>query len=1101
MNLKFTFFKTLLTVIGVMLYTVLHAQTGTVSGTVTAEKDKQTLPAVSVVVKGKPGGTQTGLDGTFKVKADKGDVLVFTSIGFVTKQVTVGSSTNIQVALAESSNTLNEVVVVGYGTQSRSTVTSAVAKLDNQVLATAPRANIGSALQGTISGVQVVNSSGSPGSSPLITLRGGASISSSTAPLVVVDGIIRSYNDIPSEDIASIDVLKDAAATAIYGARANNGVILITTKQGKSGVSQISYKFTEGYNKQRDNYHYLDAGDFIYYNRLGNINSGRTLAQINASRGYGLLTDAANAASFDIKAETPANIGLLQQGWQDIDDPANPGSKIIYKDHGQQIQNLLFRNSHTQDHYLSATGGNDKGRYFSSLDYYNEDGVIIGSNYNRYSGTLNGSYKVKPNIEVSSGATFSTSSQLGVVGSSEINTLYRNLALWPTFNPWLDAADTQPNPGNGVTDGNPLYWLNKLKRSNEVDRITANAAVKWDIRPDLYLRVSGSGYLYQTVNQSFQQATQTYTQIFAAVPSFSTSRESYNQYYRTFQQTYDAILNYTKDFGKHHITALLGAEYYDQTALTIQVDGTNAPTDAIPTANASTTFNVGANTSSQSENRIISSFTRVGYDYDRKYLFNFVLREDGVSQLAFQKRLGFFPGISAGWDVVRENFFENSGISKVVSTLKPRVSYGTNGNIAGLGNYDVQGVYSSQTLYNGLGTFLNTGLTNNNLVWEKSRTTDVGADIGFFKDRISLIFDYYNRITSDLLTNLSLPSYTGFSTLKTNLGTLQNRGVEFTLNGNIINNPKGFRLSAGVTASYVRNKVLKLPYNGNVNNRQGGLQVYDPKSGQVIYVGGLQEGQEPGQIYGYKQVSIFKDAADVAAVAGNRIDNVANITGPNLPAGKGGHITPGDVNWLDVDKNDTIDSRDQVYLGNINPRWQGGFNINVAYKALSLYTRFQYNTGNTIYNDLVARTLGNYQGTFNYIDLIKQAWSPTNTVTDIPKVYYADQVVGSKQNYTRGNNGTATLNGNNSNFYESGNYLACREITLSYDFPKNLLGKTKFLSGARIYVSGENLFYLKKFSGPTPEAPIDPSTGLINGIYQGTYPTPKSFVFGIQASF
>src|SRR6218665_92152 len=1099
MNRNFILKKGLITVMSLLLFGTVHAQTKEIRGKVTADDDDSSLPGVSVTIKGTAQGEVASADGFYAIQASPNDTLVFSFVGYATQEIAVGQLIVINATLKPDTKTLNEVVVVGYGTQSRRMVTSAIATLDNKALATVPRANIGGALQGTVSGLQVVNSSGAPGATPLIVLRGGASINSPGAPLVVVDGIIRAYNDIPLDDIASVDLLKDAASTAIYGARANNGVILITTKQGKSGVAQVSYKFTAGFNQQRQGYDYMNAGDFIYYNRLGNVNSGRSIANINATRGYGLLTDDANLASFDIRAETPANRELLTQGWQSMEGPANPGNRIIYKDHSGELQNILFRNTVTQDHYLSATGGNDKGKYFASLDYYKEDGVIVGSGYHRYSGDFNGSYKVKPNVEVSTGVTLSASSQLGAP-AGDINSLYRTLALWPTFNPWLDAAKTLPNPGNGISDGNLLYWLGKLKRSHEVDRITASAAVKWDITPDLFFKVSGSGYLYQQINQSFQQATQTYATLFANPPSYNnTRRESVAGYSRTFQQTYNAVLNYAKSLGKHDMSAMAGAEYFDHKALVIQVKGTNAPTDDIPTANASSLFPVGGNTSSQAEYRIISAFTRLNYAYDSKYLMTFVLREDGVSHLAPDNRIGYFPGVSAGWNISEEGFFEKWGLNKVFSALKPRASYGSNGNIAGLGNYDVQGVYAAQALYHGQGSFLNTGLTNANLRWEKSRTIDIGVDMGFFKNRVSFLFDYYNRTTSDLLTNLPLPSYTGFSTLKTNLGTLQNKGYEFTVNAHVVNNPKGLRIDLGATASYVKNKVLQLPYNGNENNRQGGLQVYDPKSDKVVWVGGIQEGQQLGQIYGYKQVSIFKDAAEVVANAGNRTDRVADITGPPLPAGRGGHITPGDVNWLDVDKNNIIDSRDQVYLGNIYPTWNGGFNANVSYKALSFYSRFDYTLGNTIYNDLVARTLGNYQGTFNYIELQKKAWSPANTDTDIPKVYYADPQIGSKQNYTRGNNASSVLNGNNSNFYESGNYLACREVTLSYDFSKDLLDKSKFLSKVRLFVSANNLFYIKKFSGPTPEAPV--LNGTLTGIYSGTYPTPKTFVVGIQSSF
>jgi len=1109
MKLKLTFYRALLVVTGLFLFTTVQAQTRKITGQVTDDNDHSTLPGVTVLVKGTPGGTQTDANGAFSIQAEDKTVLVFQMVGYNPIEVPVGKQTKIMVSLKPENKTLNEVVVIGYGSQSRETVTSAVSKLDNQVLATAPRANVASALQGTISGIQVVAASGSPGSQPLLLLRGGASINSPGSPLVVVDGIIRSYQDIPTEDIASIDVLKDAASTAIYGARANNGVILITTKKGKAGTSEITYKFTTGFNSERQGYKYVDAEQYIYYGRLGRMNTILALnpnetsltpaqiATINQTRGYGLLTDPADLQSFDIQAASSSNAYLLQQGWQEMADPINPGQSIIFKDHSGQVADALFQNTQTVDHYISASGGNDQGTYFSSLDYYNEPGVIIGSTYDRYSGNFNGSYKVKPNVEVSSGVTFSTSNQLGVASNSDVNDIYRTLSLWPTFNPWLNAAQTVPNPGNSITDGNPLYWLQKTQRSNEVDRVTADAAVNWTILPGLSFKLSGSGYYYGNINQSFTDATQLYSNLPAGTYN-NTSRPAVAYSERDFQQTYDATFNYTKSFGKNNFSLLLGGEYYDYLIFDEQVSGTGAPTDNITTANASTNFAAGSNYSQNTETRIISSFTRLNYDYDQKYLLTFVLREDGVSVLSPAERIGYFPGMSAGWNLQKEDFFKSLGISNILSTVKPRISYGSNGNVTNISPYAVQGVYSATNTYDGIGGVSNTAPTLSTLQWETSNTKDAGIDLGFFHDKISLLFDYYDRVTSNLITNLQLPSYAGFSTLETNDGSLQNKGVEFTLKANIINNPDGIRLDFGATASYDKNKVLKLPYNGQPNNRQGGVQVWNPKTGQLEWVGGLQEGQPMGQIYGYKELGIFANEAQVKAVAGNRVDNIAGITGPNLPAGPGGHIGPGDVNWEDVNGDGIIDSRDQVYLGNIYPTWTGGFNFNASYKNFSLYTRFDYSLGNTIYNDFLARSLGGYQGTFNYVTQIEDAWTPTNTNTMIPKVYYADQVAGSKDNYTRGNNAVANLGGENSEFYESGDYLACREITLSYDFSKALLAKSRVFKSARIYASGENLFYIKKFSGPDPEAPVSGNT--ITGVYQGTYPTPRTYVLGIQVS-
>ena len=1085
-----------------LLVVVAQAQTRKISGQVLAGDDHNPIPGVSVTIKGTTSGTQTNADGVFSLQAGKNAVLVFKTIGYAPQEVAVGDKTVINVTLNAETKNLNEVLVVGYGTQSRSTTTSAVAKLDNQVLATAPRANVADALQGTVSGLQVISGSGSPGASPLILLRGGASINSPSQPLIVVDGVVRTYQDIPQEDIESVDILKDAASTAIYGARANNGVILITTKQGKAGTSELTYKFTTGLNKERQGYTFLDAADYIYYGRLGGVNAGRTLAAINSSRGYGLLTDPANLATFDIQAASSSNAGLLQQGWQQIADPANPGSMIIFKDHSGQVANALFRNTQTVDHYINASGGNDKGRYYASFDYYNEPGTVVGANYSRYAGDFNGSYKVKPNIEVITGVTFTTSQQYGAYGG-DASTFYRTLSLWPTFNPWLDAANTQPNPGNGgITDGNPLYAIQTNKLSYITDRIVANASVIWTIIPGLTLKFQGAGYLSQQENQSFQQAQQTYANIFATPQTYSSvARPASASYSRNFEQDYNVALNYTKTIRQHNFSVMVGAEYLDNNSFSNIVSGTGAPTNSITTVNASTLFAAGSgNSSSDAENRIISSFTRLNYDYDQKYLLTFVLREDGISQLAYSQRIGFFPGMSAGWNLHKEAFFQNSGLSKIVSTVKPRISYGSNGNIGALGNYDVQGVYASTASpYNGNGGITNTVPTNANLKWETSKSTDVGIDLGFFNNRITLLADYYDRVNSNLLTNIPLPSYEGFGSLETNDGTYQNTGLEFTVKANIINNAGGFKLDFGATASFDKNKVLKLPYNGNDKNRQGGLQIWNPKIGALQWVGGIQEGQPLGQVYAYKELGIFKDAAQVSAVAGNRVDNVANITGPNLAAGTGGHITPGDVNWEDVNGDGIIDSRDQVYIGNIFPTWQGGFNFNAAYKNFSLYARFEYSGGNVIYNDFVARSLGQYQGTFNMISEMKNSWTPTNTNTMIPKDYYADQVVGSKQNYTRSNNASANLNSENSNFYESGNYLAGREFTLSYDFAKALLQKTKVFSRVRIYLSGNNLFYIKKFSGPDPQAPVSGNT--VTGIYTGSYPTPRTYVLGVQASF
>ncbi|MBS1947386.1 MAG: SusC/RagA family TonB-linked outer membrane protein [Bacteroidetes bacterium] len=1115
--MKSFFASLLLLVLAFFCSTTAWAQSKKITGHISND-DGKTLQNVSITVKGKTSGTQSLADGSYSIDANTGDVLLFSFVGYTPEEIRVGQQTAIDISLKAVAAKMEEVVVIGYGTQIRKSVTSSIGKLDNAVLQTAPIANVASSLQGAIAGVKVVSSSGTPGATPAIFLRGGASINAPAPPLVVVDGIVRpSLSDIPAGDIASIDLLRDAASTAIYGARANNGVILVTTKQGKSGKAQVSYKFTQGFNNQRKGYQYMNAHDFIYYNRLGNLNAGVSFTAVNTRRGYGLLTDPGNLASFDILAYT----GAIAPGWDTVTDPYGPqgiqgtpgyySGIITFKDHSGQVADALFQNTHTQEHFVDVTAGNDKGKFYSSFDYFNQNGIIVGSGYQRFTGNINGSYKINPNLEISSGATFSTSNQLGIpstsntIGSAgdqnsgnETNAIYRTLAIWPTFNPWLDAAHTQPNPGNGNSDGNPLYNLSKINRKNIVNQITANTSLKYDIIPGLYVKLTGMAYYNQNVQQSFTDATQSYQQLVSG--TYSTTRPSIMYNASLFQTQFNGIINYTKTINeKHHLSIMAGSEYFGQKNTYMQVYGTGAPTDFISTANASTTFAAGNNYTTQYQYAIVSAFGRLTYDYDSRYLLTLVGREDGVSNLTAANRWGFFPGMSAGWNVHNEKFFANSNISKYISTLKPRISYGVNGNasLSTISYYQVQGVFGAQTNYNGVGGYLNTSPVNSGLKWEQSATIDYGADIGLLNNRVTIIADIYNRKTTNLLTNLTLPSYVGFSSVTTNLSTLQNKGYEISINANIIRLPNSFTWDVNANISYNTNKVLKLPFNGNANNRQGGIQVWDPNTGQLVWVGGLQQGQPLGNIYAFKQVSIFKDDGDVQKTAGNRVDLVANITGPNLAPGTRGHITAGDVNWLDVKGNDTIDTRDQVYIGNIYPKYTGGFGTTVGYKGVSLYVRFDYALGHTIYNDLVARTLGQYQGTFNFMELQKQAWSPTNTNTSIPKVYYADQLY--KDNYTRVNNASANLNGNNSRFYEKGNYLACREMTLSYMIPKTILSKTRAFTSARVYASLNNIFYVTKFSGYSPEPPVNVA-GQITGVYSGTYPTPRTYVIGVQVS-
>ena len=780
------------------------AQTKTITGVVVDATGEPVIGA-SVLEVGTTNGTITDVDGNFTIQVPVGAKLDVSYIGYKTQQIVVGVPNTYKVILKEDAEMLDEVVVTGYGmSQKRSLMTNSISKLDDKVLQNAAMSNAAQSLQGTVSGLRVTNTSGKPGSSPNIVLRGGASINKNLeGPLVVVDGLVRSMDDINPSDIESIQVLKDAASTAIYGARANNGVILVTTKKGVEGRTQITYKFKGGVNFAREGYKYLDAGDYLYYQRLGwqRTNGGTSMEN---QKGFGVNS------GVDLAFMTDANKHLLNEGWRSMADPVDHDKTLIFRNHAGELHDLTFRNAaFTQDHYLNLSGGNDKGTFSSSLGYYSEDGQIISTNYQRVNGTINGSYKLLPVLTVNAGGSFSWSKMPdlwtydlkspwnGETGEYEL--FYRTMSMFPTWNPWNE--DGSPAAGWSNQDGNPYYWKDKLTRSTTNRKTSFNIGFALEILPQ-QLFLNGNSSMYYTDSQ-FELFEKKYQQIGQAP---NTNRNASQTNTKVFQQQHALTLEYKKGFSGHNINAMAGGEYFDYQYQNLEARVSGAPTDDIPTLNAGT--NRTYTTSVKTGYRILSGFARVNYDYNYRYMVSLVARYDGISKLS-DNRWGFFPGISAGWNVHEEAFFKDSKFAEVVSLIKPRISYGLNGNVNGIGNFDVYGKYGSVGAYNGNLGYLNTGVVNSKLRWEKSHTFELGLDLGFFNNRIHMIMDYYDRTTSDLLTDVNLPEYTGFPSFKTNLGTISNRGFELEAKVNLLTR-KDWSWDVTANTSFVKNMVKKL---------------------------------------------------------------------------------------------------------------------------------------------------------------------------------------------------------------------------------------------------------------------------------------------------
>ncbi len=1124
----------------ILMAASVWAQGKKVSGTIRSQEGGQPLPGVSVTVKGKITGTQTNSAGEYSIDVADGDVLVFSYAGFATVEQPVGSSSTIDLTLQPgASSKLEEVVVVGYGTARRSKITSSVAKLDAKILETGLRSNPAQALAGTIPGLRVSTGTGRPGSLPSIVLRGGTNFDGSGSPLILMDGQVRgSLSDINPEDIGSIEVLKDASATAIYGARASNGVILITSKRGKTGQSSVNLNVRRGTSFLNVPYNFLSAEDYIKWSRMGVVQAilngtFGTVASNTALSGVGpratgnLYKDPVTGAILDGNYDNRAvwsvmrlndiNRELLTQpGWKQMKDavptdangnydPNGTYADLIYRDFNYGDYGLHDRAT-IQEYNVGFSGGNDRGGYFANLGYYDEDGLSLKTFYRRLTFTLNGDYKIKDWLKSESSLQFNKANWRDqTLQNGESNYWGRMLSAPPTMRG--TNANGEFILGRDASDGNPLVNIDKYKRDNQSDKFTLGQSFRVDIMKDLYLKLGGIWMYDEEVGESFNRDFRTgLLSLTNPNTGWNRTRASSAWFDRTIRQTYNAILNYELNFlGKNNIAAMAGFEYYNAYSSGISASGSQAPTDDFAdlqyTLNNATTQTRGTDTY-HNRDRILSGFGRILYDWDGKYLASFTIRRDGVSRLNGDNQYGNFPAASVGWLIHREDFM--SSTRGWLSYMKLRASWGKNGNIGigtsnAVGLYEVQGAYGSQNPYNGNIGFLQTSLANPSLRWEKTNTTEIGADMGFFNNRLNASIAYYNRVTDDKLALVNLPTSSGFSTIRTNNGSMRNRGVELDASYKILQG-REFSWQVSANAAWNKNTVLKLPFNGNPNNRQDGTQIYDPRTGQVIWVGGLQEGQEWGELFGFVAEGIirtqkdldnynkFDEAAKQAYQNGGAGRGVASqqlIQQYNLNAGRPANnplyvaTQLGDVMWKDIDNNDTIDYRDRVSLGRTIPRWTGGFNTTVSWKGFSLFARLDFALGHIQQDFMQMWALTSAQGEFNATDIVKDTWTPENPNAKYPRYQWADQL------------NTKNMDRPSDMFFVNSSYLAFREVSLSYSLPTHLLRKIK-ASGLRLTVTGQNLGYITNSLLNLPER---------TGQQSSAYTIPTQLVFGANLTF
>lgn len=1089
----------------------------TVSGIITSSADEKPLNDVSVKVKGAAMGTTTNQSGHFSISLPASSaILILSHTGYKTLELPVTAGKDVMVVLEANPTSLNEVVVVGYSQQSKTKTTAAISKLNAEELRNTSNPNPVQALQGKIAGVSIPISTGQPGAGANnIIIRGGTKLNvygsglgnsngnaigstDGSSPLVIVDGVFRSINDINPDNIESLQVMKDAASTAIYGARGANGVIVIKTKGGKfnSKMNLTLNHRTTWETKARD-YKYLNAAQYLALARTTVKNTFDKIDKNNLLNNGGF---SAGTKVYTAKGQYGNNINLtalydnilavegqeyvdnlLARGWQTMDDPANPGTKLLFADN--HYQDLLWNTGLTQNDNLSVSGGSDKANYNVSLGYTDQAGVFVGTKYKRYDALGNFGFKASDNFRID--AMINYQNVLPNFVDAYQNELVRGTRITPLIRIYKD--DGNPTPGELYTVRNRFHTLKYDDQRVSTERLISRLAGDLTIIKGLHWRPSVS-YVVQDYRELFMRKGTPSSEI---QPSTQRQKSEYTDMSRELMT--DQILQY--DFNvqqQHHVSLLAGFNYLRRTNNIISIGSQRATSDYIFTINEpSTTVINGVPTTnvtnfgtSLGESRSASYFGQFSYDYNAKYLVSGSLRYDGFSNFAPENKYAFFPSASVGWNVHRENFWH----IKPVSSLKLRASWGKAGS-SDLSITDTYGGYSTTQYALGSG-ILRANLSNPNLRWESTVTTDLALDAGLFRDRINLTVDFYNKLTEDRLASKPLPSEAPFSSITYNNGVLQNKGVEVELGGTVLR-AGDFSWRANFAFAFNRTTIKELPDNGRAKNRQGGDVIYDPASKGTIEAGGFAEGERPYGLWAYQVLGVFSTEEEAAAWNAIKKDNLASPSGITVKKHAGDFI------FADINNDGVIDTKDQVFQGYRTPDKTGGMQNFFSYKGFSIKIAVDYAMGHLISNGALARSLG--QGRAFNEGAPEQAigsdiWQKEG---DVGKKYarfsFADFDFG-QRNYLRG----ATLGVNQSYssdvsvMIEKGDFLAFREVSLSYDLPATVLKKVHS-TGLNVFASVYNLGYLTKYQGLNPES--------YTGFDPGGYPRPRQFSLGATLKF
>ncbi|MFA5419407.1 MAG: TonB-dependent receptor, partial [Bacteroidales bacterium] len=993
------------------------------------------LPGVTVVVKGTTTGTITDADGTFSLTQVPGDgTLVFSFVGMRSQDIPVSGRSEINLKMEEETIGLEEVVAIGYGVQKKTSVTGAISSVSGEDISHVPVASIQSALQGKATGVTVVNN-GSPGTAPIVRIRGNGSISYAADPLYIVDGISASdITNFDSNDIESIEILKDASATAIYGSRAANGVVLITTKKGKKDDKMhINIDSYAGVQSIRKTLNLLNTEQYIQYGTALNTNAG-----------LGVPTRFAN-----------------------MDEPVYDGATQIYAQTNTDWQDALFRNAMITDNNVSFSTGSERSTYYASAGYFQQDGIMVGTSYEKGNFRFNSEHEISKRIKFGQTLMYSggyKNNEKEDQGRTNIMHAIRSVPYLPVKDPTKDGGYRGASSGSDGTDPeNPVLIQKLFKSTTRTTKLFATFYLELKIAD--FLKFKTTAGLEDTDIRN-KEHLPIYNDGFNGNTSATVTRENFDNVTKTFTNQ----LTFDKTWGDHYLNVIAVQEQTSFSTNTMYTTG-NLPTNDVQQLTGLSNINANG---SKEKNLLLSYMGRINYEYKNKYFLSVSMRGDGSSKLASGNKWGSFPSAAIGWRITEEPFMKNA---EIISELKLRAGYGELGNNA-IGNYDWQAVIMANTEYvlnNGTvgGSFFN-ALANKNLKWEKSKMINIGIDFGMYENKITFTAEGFYKKTENLILAVPYPASIGYyASAYANVGEMKNYGMEFQLGYRI--NSGDLKSSLSANLSFVRNKVLKMSNEtATIDSGQ------DPDYGAYDMTRTV-EGKAIQSFYGWKTDGIFQNPAEVAA-------GPVQVTGTSDV----NRTAPGDIRFKDLSGPDgkpdgIIDSYDRTFLGSYLPKFTYGLNYSGNYKRFDFSVFFQGVYGNKIYNGTKVTTQGMLR-LFNAGTEVLDAWTLTNTDTDIPRAISGDP-----------NQNARTSD----RFIEKGSYLRLKTLTIGYTIPMSALTNGN-VTNIRFYASGQNLLTLTNYDGYDPEIGAYNGNGITllnNGIDYGMVPSPRTILGGIQINF